>query len=184
MRKDPPISTSSPLETITSFPEHSPASIRRTAPALLFTTIPASAPVISLRIHSTWSLLCPRLPSERSYSRVLYLSAAARTALPASGARHDLPRFVWITTPVAFITGLRLPPDLAARTGRASFRTDSAEGSTSSPASIFFRRESMASPRTVFTASLPRFSRKGSMSGMPRRQSMAGSDRSLFFSAV
>ena len=43
-RKPPPISTSSPRDTMTSRPRASAASASSTAAALLFTTIPASAP--------------------------------------------------------------------------------------------------------------------------------------------
>ena len=70
MRKDPPISTSSPREVMTSPPLPMALRMRSTAAALLLTTMAASAPVTSARRLSTWLCLEPRLPLSTSYSRV------------------------------------------------------------------------------------------------------------------
>ena len=71
MRNVPPISTSSPRETTTSVPRDRAARQSRTAPALLFTTRHASAPVRAQRSSSTWALRWPLAPLVRSYSRLL-----------------------------------------------------------------------------------------------------------------
>ena len=55
IRKDPPISTSSPLDTTTSLPLAMEASTIMVAAALLFTTMAASAPVTFFTIFSTIS---------------------------------------------------------------------------------------------------------------------------------
>ena len=55
MRKEPPISTSSPREMATCFPAARAESIRNTAPALLFTTMAASAPVRLQSRPSIWA---------------------------------------------------------------------------------------------------------------------------------
>jgi hypothetical protein len=71
IRKESPISTSSPLETITSRPAAVAASASSTAAALLFTTSAACAPVIWQMSHSTCVLRPLRAPFSGEYSRVL-----------------------------------------------------------------------------------------------------------------
>ena len=86
----PPISTASPLETITSLPEAIAASPSITAEALLLTARAASAPVAWQIRLETCSCLEPRLPSARSNSRSLYPAAATLHGLRScfgSGAR-------------------------------------------------------------------------------------------------
>src|ERR1035438_6384245 len=56
MRKEPPISTSSPRETITSPPSASEFSASRTAAALLFTTIVETEPEPSAGLRPFGSL--------------------------------------------------------------------------------------------------------------------------------
>jgi len=69
MRKEPPISTSSPLDTMTSLPLARLASTSMTAAALLFTTSASSAPKQALVMGRIWSWREPLFPSGRSYSR-------------------------------------------------------------------------------------------------------------------
>ena len=66
----PPISTSSPLETQTTFFDAKVLRQSKTAAALLFTTVAASAPVSSVRIFSTWLSLSPLDPFSSSYSKL------------------------------------------------------------------------------------------------------------------
>ena len=72
IRKDPPISTSSPRETTTSFPRARVSRQRSTAAALLLTAMAASAPLISHRIPSMALYRSPRAPLTRSNSRLVY----------------------------------------------------------------------------------------------------------------
>ena len=138
-RKLPPISTSSPRLTITSPPLAMAESISSTAAALLFTTIALSAPVRRLSSRSTWEYLSPREPEATSYSRVEYPVAAFITASTASFARHARPRLVCSTTPVPFITPLKLGRDLSRARSAADESISSVQGSASSaPSSIFF----------------------------------------------
>ena len=140
MRNDPPISTSSPRETITSPPSASVFSASRTAAALLLTTIvetcvrlAASAlpPAVARRKEQDPSLSCAsnlrkgdrhehpvcraRLPLYRirDSSNTPAVSRMCCSADSASGAR---PRFVCRITPVALISGRSecLAPDATA----------------------------------------------------------------------
>ena len=76
IRKDPPISTNSPRETITSGilpsgrPEVRALSIKNTAAALLLTTIASSAPERERNSLRTFESREPRFPVLRSNSRV------------------------------------------------------------------------------------------------------------------
>ena len=105
-RNPPPISTASPRETITSLPSAKADNPRSNAEALLFTTKEASAPVISLSKDCRCDCLEPLLPLDRSNSRSEYPALAANAASIALSLRGDLPRLVWIITPVALITRL------------------------------------------------------------------------------
>ena len=69
-RKEPPISTSSPREMATPMPGVRADSMSSTAAALLFTAKAPSAPVSSLSSSSTRPVRLPRLPADRSYSRL------------------------------------------------------------------------------------------------------------------
>ena len=69
MRKEPPISTSSPRLTSTSVPSASVLTARSTAAAQLLTTTVASTPSSSRRRASAWASRSPRSPRSRSYSR-------------------------------------------------------------------------------------------------------------------
>ena len=55
MRNSPPISISSPRETMTSLPRARLSSASRTAEAQLFTTSEPSAPVSRRKSPSTWA---------------------------------------------------------------------------------------------------------------------------------
>ena len=105
MRKAPPISTSSPRETITSRPCASAPMVSSTAAALLLTTVAASAPV---RVHSSSSTSesrSPRPPVARSYSRLLGAAIRVMSRCSAASASTARPRLVWMTVPVRLNTG-------------------------------------------------------------------------------
>ena len=104
MRTPPPISTSSPRDTTTP-PRPASPTARAMAAALLLVTNASSPPVSATRWSSATRARGPRRPVERSSSRSRYPPArsAAAAATPAGhGAR---PRFVWMITPVALMTG-------------------------------------------------------------------------------
>jgi hypothetical protein len=67
-RKPPPISTSSPRDTMTSRPAASAASTIIVAAALLLTTTADSAPVNRQISPSAWTSRRPRAPRSTSYS--------------------------------------------------------------------------------------------------------------------
>jgi hypothetical protein len=69
MRKEPPISISSPRDTTTSRSFARAASAMTRAAALLFTARPASAPVSAVSRRSARRLRWPRRPVARSISR-------------------------------------------------------------------------------------------------------------------
>src|SRR5579862_1606559 len=104
-RNDPPISTSSPRDTITARPAASAASATRHAAALLLTTSASSAPVSSRNAPTRCPCRDPRSPCSRSYSRFAYPRATSPTASIAAAASGARPRFVCSTTPVALMTG-------------------------------------------------------------------------------
>jgi hypothetical protein len=68
-RNPPPISTSSPRDTITSRSRATAPSASSTAAALLLTTIPASAPHTRARSRPACSWRDPRSPESIRYSR-------------------------------------------------------------------------------------------------------------------
>ena len=70
MRNSPPISMSSPRDTITSLPRARLSSTRSTAEALLLTTSDASAPVRRRRRPATWLYREPRSFVAMSISRL------------------------------------------------------------------------------------------------------------------
>ena len=92
--KEPPISTSSPLETITSFPSANSLRHRTTAAALLFTASAPSAPVILQMSFSRWEILEPLFPFSISYSRLQYEVTISKRCFPVSLEKIPLPRFV------------------------------------------------------------------------------------------
>ena len=105
MRNEPPISISSPRETGTSRPSASVLRINSTAAALLFTTVAASAPVISRSRRATCSSRSPRLPVARSNSSVVAPASASAAASAASRGSSARPRLVCSTVPVRLNTG-------------------------------------------------------------------------------
>ena len=107
MRKAPPISTSSPRETITSLPRARAAIVSSTAAALLLTTVAASAPVSVVSSSSTTLSRSPRPPQARSYSRLLGPAIIASRCCSAGSASSARPRLVWITVPVRLMTRRR-----------------------------------------------------------------------------
>jgi len=155
MRKAPPISTSSPRETITSRSRASAAMVSSTAAALLLTTVAASAPVMVHSSSSTSESRSPRLPVARSYSRLLGDVITASSRCSAASASNARPRLVWMTVPVRFSTAFMR----GARRDwmRAASAPPSASGCTSAaaslPATAFARRPS-SSPRASFTTSV------------------------------
>ena len=68
-RNAPPISTSSPRETIASPSRASADRATSKAPAALFTTSASSAPVSSTRRSRQSAWRDPRVPADTSYSR-------------------------------------------------------------------------------------------------------------------
>ena len=70
IRKEPPISTSSPRLTTALLPAANSASTMSTAAALLFTAMAASAPVRAHRRRSQWSWRLPRAMVFTLYSSV------------------------------------------------------------------------------------------------------------------
>ena len=105
MRKAPPISISSPRETMASRPFASVLSTISTAAALLLTTVASSAPVSSHSSARKWSSRSPRLPLARSNSSDTALRIAATAASTASSAISARPRLVCSTVPVRLNTG-------------------------------------------------------------------------------
>ena len=104
-RKAPPISISSPRETMTCFFCARVLSRRNTAAALLFTTVAASAPVSSQSRSLTTLSRSPRPPDSMSYSSAQGLRAAAIRACTASSGKVARPRLVCSTVPVRLNTG-------------------------------------------------------------------------------
>src|SRR5436309_612502 len=94
IRNEPPISTSCPRETTTSLPLHKAVKASSTAAALLFTTSAASLPNRAVSKPATSEARSPRLPVDRSSSRLLYPAAtpSASTAAWESGALEELDR--------------------------------------------------------------------------------------------
>ena len=122
IRNAPPISTSSPRETITSLRGASDESISSTAAALLLTTVAASAPVSSHSSPSTRSSRSPRPPLAMSYSRLAGAVIARSTASIAASGSSARPRLVCSTVPVQLKTGRSLGRSsaaIAAATARA-----------------------------------------------------------------
>src|SRR5277367_6347042 len=137
MRKEPPISTNSPRETMTSPFSASVLSARRTAAALLLTTMveifgsatraEASASTRastcssrSLRNRrSTCTSRVPRSPVSRSNSRLEYPAAIWRMCSSAESGSGARPRLVCRMTPVALMT-VRSEYFSACRTRRAT----------------------------------------------------------------
>ena len=102
---EPPISTNSPRETITSRRRARLPSTSISAAALLLTTVAASAPVSRRNQASTCSSRSPRWPVARSNSRLdapAATCAMAASACSGSGAR---PRLVCNTVPLRLKTG-------------------------------------------------------------------------------
>ena len=153
MRKAPPISTSSPRETITSLPRASAASVSSTAAALLLTTVAASAPVSVVSRSSTRLSRSPRPPVARSYSRLFGPDIIASRCWSASSASSERPRLVWMTVPVRLSTrrmrGARRRPTRAS--SAASIAAGDASASGRSPRRQRSRSASiscLASPAT------------------------------------
>ncbi len=103
-RNEPPISISSPRETIVSRPSASAFNASTNAPALLLTASAASAPVSRFSQPETWSSRSPRRPVSMSYSSVVGSRIAAAAAAIAASGRGARPRLVWSTVPVRLKT--------------------------------------------------------------------------------
>ena len=100
IRKEPPISTNSPRETITSG-NLSPCrlvvkalSIKNTAAALLLTTIASSAPESERNSLRTFESRVPRFPVLRSYSSVEYELILGKTFANKSADKGARPKLV------------------------------------------------------------------------------------------
>ena len=152
MRKEPPISTSSPRDTTTSRPSARVLSASSTAAALLLTTAAAAAPVRAQRCSSTGASRSPRCPEARSISRLHALRAASHTAATASSASRARPRLVCRTTPVAFTTWRRRGDATALNHLRAPFTTAASLGAAPAPARTAVRQSSSAARSAASTS--------------------------------
>ena len=103
-RNEPPISISSPRDTIVSRPSASAFSASTSAPALLLTASAASAPVSRTSQPEIWSSRSPRRPVSTSYSRVEGSRIAAAAAAIAASGNGARPRLVCSTVPVRLKT--------------------------------------------------------------------------------
>ena len=103
-RNEPPISISSPRDTIVSLPSASAFSASTSAPALLLTASAASAPVSRSSQPEMWSSRSPRRPVSTSYSRVEGSRIAAAAAAIAASGNGARPRLVCSTVPVRLNT--------------------------------------------------------------------------------
>ena len=103
-RNEPPISISSPRDTIVSLPSASAFSASTSAPALLLTASAASAPVSRSSQPEIWSSRSPRRPVSTSYSRVEGSRIAAAAAAIAASGNGARPRLVCSTVPVRLNT--------------------------------------------------------------------------------
>ena len=103
-RNEPPISISSPRDTIVSRPSASVFNASTSAPALLLTASAASAPVSRFSQPEIWSSRSPRRPVSRSYSSVDGSRIAAVAASIASSGKGARPRLVCRTVPVRLKT--------------------------------------------------------------------------------
>ena len=140
MRKAPPISTSSPRETMTSRPEPRALSISSTAAALLLTTVTASAPVNARSCSSTRSSRSPRLPVSMSHSRFIGQRSASTTACTATSGSRARPRLVCSTVPVRLNTGRRREAFAAPRRSPSRARIASGARSSAAPSRKLARK--------------------------------------------
>ena len=147
IRNAPPISMSSPRETIVSFRFDNALSNKKTAAALLFTTVAASAPVSSQSSSSTSSSRSPRLPSPRSYSSAHGSAAALAIAAITSSGMTARPKFVCSTVPVRLITRRRLGRARATKRASISACKDGSEGTASRSLEVIFLRISSKTRR-------------------------------------
>ena len=178
MRNDPPISISSPRETITSPPSARVLRARKTAAALLFTTRERSAPSNRVSKRSVCWSRWPRSPFARSYSRLEYcpeISAMWRTASAASGAR---PRLVCRMTPVALMTGRREGPASPSAAARISCSRLSTETAESSPLVILPRTPCRTLRVQSISSRRPTRDSSSRSAGRPSNSSTAGICRS------
>src|SRR3990172_12200601 len=153
MRNAPPISTSSPRETMTSRPAASAARPSSTAAALLLTAKPASPPVVISSSPSTCVWREPRSPVSGSISRSVYPDSTARTASCAAWLSGARPRLVWMMIPVALMARVsRECPDQATARVLSSI-TRAGDHSAGAVSSISRRRAPSTTCRTARAAS-------------------------------
>ena len=91
-RNPPPISTSSPRDTMTLPPDATAHKISSIAAALLFTISAASVFVSAVNCSSMNPVREPRAPFSWSYSSVTYPLAACAAASAAAFDKQALPR--------------------------------------------------------------------------------------------
>ena len=120
IRKDPPISTNSPLETGISNPCARVFNTSNNAAALLLTTVAASVPSNSQMSCSAWSSRSPRVPLCRSYSKLVGIDATWFIASMARRGSSARPRLVCKMVPVRL--KIRLKVDLSASVSAVSTR--------------------------------------------------------------
>lgn len=176
MRKAPPISTSSPRETITSLPRAIAAMVSSTAAALLFTTVAACAPVSVHSSSSTRLSRSPRPPLSRLYSRLFGLAIMASRCCNALSASSARPRLVWITVPVRLMTArMREARRSATRACTAcATRSGAMSAASSAPLRPRSRNPSTTVRASPATSVWPCSSISAATDGQRNTRSMAG----------
>src|SRR5438105_6272592 len=175
-RNPPPISTSSPRLTTAAPPDPRAARASSVAPAQLLTAWAASAPNSSHNSGSSAALRCRRRPVRRSISRFEYPDATSTTRAMASSWRGALPRLVWSTTPVAFITRWRR--GAVSRWARASTSPSGTRSPGGSPpARIRSRAAAMAWRAATFTTVRPTRPARTRIAGRASTSSTLGNSR-------
>ncbi len=172
IRTPPPISTSSPLLTMTRPPRPARPTARARAAALLFVTSASCAPVRATRCSSAARKRGPRRPVARSSSRSGAPAAAAAAASIAALGQAARPRFVWRMTPVALIaTGGSARPG-SAKPSRRSRRSAASSATVRGATPACRRLRSAATTARAAAVSAPG-------SRPPARGRAAASTRSM-----
>ncbi len=183
-RKAPPISTSSPRETITLRFRARVSSSSITAAALLLTTVAASAPVSSQISDSTTSSRSPRRPVARSYSSAHGERAAATSASTASSGSGARPRLVCSTVPVRLNTG-RSAGRACAPAVAAIRSISSASSGTGAPSRAAARVSSSTRRTRSVTTCRPWRSTDSARAGVSSSRPTAGNrERSVILSSM
>ena len=144
MRKAPPISMSSPRETIDFAASGKRVEQRSTAAALLFTIVASSAPVRARRARGRGRHARRACRTLRSNSRATASRMAATAASIAASAKAARPRLVCSTVPVRLNNGRRVDRSSAPRRAKLWTAMSSAAGAKPPPALSAARASSNA----------------------------------------